>query len=362
MNRRTLFVLLLLVLAATMPVVVLGQSGTSQPVDFGMRIVSPQPVSEVHGTVDIIGTANVANQVYYYLEFTHLADGELVPSDNDTWIPFTEARTTPVSNGVLAEADTTQVPDGVYALRLTVNVSDNETTGNSFHTILTPVRISNGANPNPDPVPLPTPNPEDRTPRVTTADGILAANVRHCDIVDNDRCPTVANLNAGQEAPVLAISANNTGWFQVRTPAGSTGWVSPTVVQQLGDFSGLPRVAPPTPLPPPPPPGNVIPNGISFQGGNPQCLIPQTILINMGNVGGTTSQPGTVTVQNIALRTGDVTFTGFGSFPQLAPGQNWAVAIPATFTTFYNEQHELRASANGHTITMRYTLGQGNCP
>jgi hypothetical protein len=58
---------------------------------------------------------------------------------------------------------------------------------------------------------------------------------------------------------------------------------------------------------------------------------------------------------------GVVTFTGYGNYPSLNPGQNYVVVIPATINTYVGNKHELRASNNGQTQKLRYTLGTGSC-
>jgi hypothetical protein len=81
----------------------------------------------------------------------------------------------------------------------------------------------------------------------------------------------------------------------------------------------------------------------------------------MANVGNAQSPGGTVTVQDIHVDSGTVTWTGYGNYPALNPGQNYVVVIPATITTYVGNKHELRAINNGQQQTTRYTLGNGSC-
>ncbi|MBK8024487.1 MAG: hypothetical protein IPK19_24430 [Chloroflexi bacterium] len=53
--------------------------------------------------------------------------------------------------------------------------------------------------------------------------------------------------------------------------------------------------------------------------------------------------------------------TGSANYPAINPGGNFVVVIPVTTSTYYSDQHELRAYSNGRQVTTRYTLGQGSC-
>jgi hypothetical protein len=83
--------------------------------------------------------------------------------------------------------------------------------------------------------------------------------------------------------------------------------------------------------------------------------------VNVNNVGGSPAGGGTVTLQDVRVDNGVVTFTGYGNYPALNPGQNYVVTIPATITAYQGNKHELRASNNGQTQKLRYTLGNGSC-
>lgn len=371
---RLLFVLLLALVATTVvaqeevPV----QNATSETV----KITWPPPVTEVWSSGDVLGTAAVPGMAYYYLEYITLNDDLTIPV-NAPWLPATIGITQPVVYGSLATLDTTTVPDGLYALRLTVTTVD----GQSYHDVVSPIRVNNerfnaifaGTSAVQLPEPAPTQAPADTTPRVVTSAQYTAINVRRCDLVDNDRCPVIASLQSGESALVQALSSNNTGWFEIQLPSGVVGWVSPTVVTQQGDFSTVGRSQPPAPLPPPVRPvqlpdmipvgqvSGVVPNGMAIEGGNATCNRTFNVQINVGNTGSTVSPEGTITLQDVNIRTGEVTFTGYGNYPGLNPGANFVVVIPAQTSVYYNEDHELRAFTNGHQFNTRYRLNQGDC-
>lgn len=341
----------------------------------GVQILWPPPVTEVWGTGDVIGTASVPGMAYYYLEYLPL-NADLSLPQNAPWLPVTIAISQPVINGTLATLDTTIVEDGLYALRLVVNTVDGQT----FTDVVSPVRVSNERFTNVTeriveqtlaaleaagilvPTPQPTPEPPAPPPGPPLAfpnAGLTAANVRYCDMVDNDRCPVTGSLGLNG-AVVLALSSNGTGWYQLRLESGLVGWVSPTVVTIVGDQSTLPRIAPPAPLPPPPPPGIVVPTGIAISGAT-VCNQQFAVNVNVANTGAATSQPGSVTLQDVNIRTGEITFSDTGSFPALSPGANFVVTIPVLVSAYYNESHRLTAYAGGQSITVDYTLAQGNC-
>jgi hypothetical protein len=340
----------------------------------GVAITWPGPVTEVWGTVPIIGTVNVPDLSIYFVEAIPLNDDLSIP-ENAPWIPIAPASALTVTDGVLAEIDTNDAPDGLYAIRLNVATS----TGESYQVVVTPLRLSNeraraererlieelGGTPEPTPTVAPTTDaPVDNSPRVTPSAGNATVNVRRCDQVNNDTCPVTGFLPAGQVAPALAISSNGTGWFQIRLASGLVGWVSPTVVTALGDVASLPRVAPPAPLPPPPtarPTSPIVLNGLAIDGGTLTCNVTGIVRVNVHNPGNTQSNAGTVTVQSVHLRTGSVTGTNSASFPAIAPGGNFVVLVPMTITTFFNEEQQLRASSGGQTLTLNFVLQQGNC-
>lgn len=342
----------------------------------GVEIRWPLPVTEVWGTVEVTGSAAVSGMAYYYLEYLPLNDDFTFP-DSAPWIPATIGIESIVTNGELATLDTTGVPDGLYALRLVVNTRG----GQQFTDTVTPIRVNNerfsrvideisqqaladaGVTPTEEaPVVTPAPTREagDTTPRVMPAAGITSTNVRRCDVIDNHSCAVLGFLNQGQSAEILALSANGSGWFQVRLASGLVGWVSPTVVEASGDLSNLPRAMPATPLPPATAP-NVIPNAIAIENNTAVCGRPFNAQINVANVGNATSPAGVLSLQNVHIRTGTVTFTNYAGFPSINPGGNFLIVMPLTVSVFFNEDHELRAFVGNQQLTLRYRLQQGSC-
>lgn len=374
MRKLVVLLAVLVLVAGLMPVA--AQDDAVTPADSGVAITWPLPVSEVWGSVPVLGTVSVPDLALYFIEAIALNDDLSIPQ-NAPWIPISAASSQAVVDGVIAEIDTTDAPDGLYAIRLSVTTGTNQ----QYSYVVTPLRLNNAryeaerarilellGTTTPEPTEAAataTPAPViDNTPRVTPMEGTASVNVRRCDRVDNQACPILAFLTAGQEAPALALSANATGWFQIRIASGVIGWVSPTVVTPLGNIAGLPRVSPPAPLPPPPtaqPTSPTVMDGLSIDGGALTCAVPGIVRVNVTNPGNTTSNAGIVTVQSVALRTGAVTATSTGSFPALAPRANYVVVVALTVTTFFNEQQQIRALSNGQTLTLTYTLAQGNC-
>lgn len=369
---------LLAVLMLTLGVAVAAQESATPVTESGVDVVWPQPVSELWGTVTVVGTVNVPDLALFFVEAIPLNDDQSIPA-NAPWIPIAPASSVPVINNVLAEVDTRNVPDGLYAIRVNVMT----TAGEIYTDIVTPLRLSNARfeaerdliieelAPNAQPTAAPVvvePTPDapaiNNAPRVVPAAGNHSVNVRRCDQVNNVTCPVTGFLLSGEEAPALAVSANGTGWFQIRLPAGLVGWVSPTVVTALGDTASLPRVSPPAPLPPPPtavPASQTVLNGLAIDGGALTCAVTGTVRVNVHNPGSTNANAGTVTVQDVALRTGSVTATSTGSFPSLAPNGNFVVVVALTVSTYFNELHQIRAISNGQQLTLNYTLAAGNC-
>jgi hypothetical protein len=115
-----------------------------------------------------------------------------------------------------------------------------------------------------------------------------------------------------------------------------------------------------TPLPQTPATGVVL-NGIALIPANPVCSQTYSVQVNVNNPTTTNTAPGTVTVQDINVRTGDITTSGTGNFPAIAPGQNSVVTIQLTTTQFYNETHQVLAFTGNSQIAATYALQQGAC-
>lgn len=379
--RRSLLWLMLVLLALAGAPSAFAQD-TSPAGQNSVEILWPPPVSEVWSSGDVIGTAAVPGMSYYYLEYLPLNDDLSMP-DNAPWIPATIGIEKPVINGVLATLDTTLVTDGLYALRLVVNTRE----GQSYTDTVSPIRVNNermtaytervidealvaaGVKPPTEVEPTQPPQPTPVTPSeptLTPAAGLGSINIRRCDLVDNYRCSVLGYLSAGENARVLAKSSNGTGWFQIQTPSGLIGWVSPTVAAVSGNTDGLPVVAPPAPLPPPvidptAVPSNVVPNGLAIVGGTAICNQPFTVQVNIANVGGTIAAPGSVSLQDVNVRTGEVTYSTSAAYPAINPGGNFVASFTVLVSVYFNEQHELRAYSGGQVFTLRYSLGQGSC-
>jgi hypothetical protein len=356
--------------------VLLVTTGSSLAQDSGhtdtLVIMWPPPVTEVWGVGDVLGTVNIPNLLYYFLEYKPLND-DLSEPENAPWLPATLAIREPVTDGVLATIDTRIVADGLYALRVTAVTNDT----NVFHFTVSPLRVDNArfeaieariraeAGAVESPTQLPEPVPADTTPRVTPSG--TAVNIRRCDIVDNDRCPIIAYLSPGTFAVVTGRNPGNT-FYQVLLSSGVTGWVARSVSVESGETGRVPVVNPPAPLPVPVQPilpvgvvsSSVIPNGMAIQGA---ALCNQTfnVQVNLANTGNTVSSAGSLTLQDTNISTGTVTFSGSANYPALNPGANFVVVVPVTTSVYYGEQHQLRAFTNSREFTITYTLGQGSC-
>jgi hypothetical protein len=135
--------------------------------DANVQITSPEPVSTIQGTVDIVGTVNPPDLQSYFFE---VADANADPA-TASWTPVTLPSRTAIVNGTLAQFATTMIPDGTYTLRVRVIHQNGEST---FATV-GPLRIANGANSGqpvatatsaapPEPTIVPRPNPVNQLP------------------------------------------------------------------------------------------------------------------------------------------------------------------------------------------------------
>ncbi len=376
MMQRVVRFLMLVALLAIIPVVSAQEAPSdTTPVRLGVEITFPQPVNEVWGLGDVVGTAALESLSFYYLEYVELNNDLSIP-ENAPWIPATAALREPVIDGALATLDTTTVADGLYALRLVVVTTD----GQSYSYTVQPIRVNNermiaytervieealaAAGITPEPPTLPTPEPT-ATPEIPSppmaypAAGVYAVNVRYCDMIDNDLCPIQEYMDT-RGGLLLGRSTNATGWYLVRLPSGLEGWVSPTVITTTGDPNGLPFVPPPSPLPPPAVP-NVILNGIGIRGGTATCGVPFEVEVNVANIGSAVAPGASVTLQDVNLSTGEITATTYGTFPSLNPSSNFVIVFGMTTTAYYNETHELRASVGSESVRLQYFLNQGSC-
>lgn len=357
--------------------------------NVGIEIDRPQPITEIWGDYEVDGTANVPGMVAYQLEMIALNPNGSVP-ENAGWIPVTEPRTEAAVDDWLDTIRTSDVADGIYGLRLLIYLEeDGEPIEPATFEVL-PVRVNNDllsvddseeniidieddAEPlQPEEIPFPTeargsvlsaPVEQVSAVQVTPASGVEAVNMRSCDIQDNNSCPIVGALPPGSVAAAIGLSANGTGWYLVQDSVGLQGWVSPSVVLVNGDTTQLPLIASPAPLAPaqPAPTAKVIPTAVTIQNGRAVCGENFTVLVTVANQGTATSPAGSMTLQNIHVPTGQVTYTGHASYPTLNPGQTYTAPVTVNMTTYYNNEHELRATNEGQTVYTRYTLEQGNC-
>ena len=113
--------------------------------DSAAVITSPQSGEAVRGSVQIIGSALHPAFQRYELYFT------VEPGEN--WVFIGEARTNPVSNGVLGTWETGGLPDGNYSLRLRVVRQD----GNYDEGFARNIIVANTNPPTPTPAPTDTP-------------------------------------------------------------------------------------------------------------------------------------------------------------------------------------------------------------
>jgi hypothetical protein len=122
-------------------------TGPASPLmqDAAAVITSPQSGESVRGSVQITGSALHPAFQRYELYFT------VEPGEN--WVFIGDARTNPVSNGVLGAWETGGLPDGNYSLRLRVVRQD----GNYDEGFARNIVVANTNPPTPTPAPTDTP-------------------------------------------------------------------------------------------------------------------------------------------------------------------------------------------------------------
>jgi hypothetical protein len=124
MRRLTLLLLIALALAGI---------SSAQEGELGLRW---SPVwNTIADTVDVIGTANIADQFYYFLEAALWDPADDAPA----WMPVTSFAMTPVTDDLLGKWNTGLFPDGFYQLRLHAVNGAQE----SFYYALAPILINN---------------------------------------------------------------------------------------------------------------------------------------------------------------------------------------------------------------------------
>jgi hypothetical protein len=377
LRARSLLIVGLSLLLFTAPAL----AQTTGQINPNATISWPPPVYVVSGVFTIRGSANLPNMSNYFIEYSLVPefDPAAVPNAPVTWFPATLPSSTAVQDGVLGTWDTTVTDDGVYALRLTVRLRG----GAPLTATVAPIRVENQAPPFGQPVTRPQPTVSfptavptfDTTPRAT-ANGQV--NIRSGD---STSYPVIARLSPGQTVPILGLSNLGTGWYFVQLPDGRRGWVAPSVVEAEGDFSAVPRLAPP-PLPVTPTPAptftpasavNLLAGLVVFDTATPTCAVPFTVGFDVANVGSVPSPGGVVTLVDTRAADGSIQQTRVANFPIINPGTTYRVNIPLQVDTWYNETHvivlqidpqnlilEFNEGDNRQTIS--YVLQRGACP
>jgi hypothetical protein len=407
-TARTLLLTALVVIMGILAVAPASAQDTAE-VNPNANILFPLPVSVLTGQFPILGTADATGMTNYFLEFRPItlpteprAGVTPTPTQPPTFFPAVLPSNRPVTAGLLGTWDTTLVPDGLYELRLTVNVSGSA----PLVTTVGPLRIQNTLDPEvqtllndlgitlggstsvqptaapdvPTAVPTATIIPtEDPTPRgtVTTA----TANVR---TGDGTNFPAITSLPEGTVVTLVGISNQGSGWYQVRTPTGALGWMSPSVISVSGDTSRLPRVQPPpppvtptfTPVPftaTPVTTTNLVAGNIFLTPDPPVCNQTFQVGIDIANLGGQANAVSglfTVTITHVA--TGTVTGSTQGPIPIIQPGVTQRIDVPITVSTFFNETHRVtvvldpsaqipETNRGDNTSTREFTLQKGGC-
>jgi uncharacterized protein YgiM (DUF1202 family) len=382
MKRMRPLILLTLALIALMPMTASAQTtpAASNPL---ANITYPPPIYVLSGQFPIIGSANLPNMLNYFIEFRPISE-DVTQISTASWAPATVPSRRAVQDDVLGVWDTTTVEDGAYEIRLTVNVRG----GQPVQHVVTPLRVENNprfggrvplATPTPTITPTPaataTPTP-DPTPRATVS--ATRGNVRAGDSTDY---PILATLNQGQTVLILGISSRGTGWYQVRLPNGTIGWMAPSIVTVSGNLNLVPFVPPP-PLPatPTPAPTATAPVGANLVAGlanvspfPPVCNQPFTVGFDVANQGTAASfVGGTVLAQVIRVADNSVLATTTATFPALGPGVTTRVNMTLNVSVFFNELQRLvltidpnnqvpETTKADNIRTVEYVLQPGGC-
>jgi hypothetical protein len=351
------------------------------------QIVYPPPVYVLRGTVQVIGTANLAGQITHFLEYRQLNDDLSIPDPNADWIPATLPNRIPVEDDVLGEWDTTETEDGIYELRLTINVRNS---GAQFFRVA-PLRIENefspqGATPTLELLRITPTRVLERPTLAATPTAISAiatvtarvdANVRSGD---GTNYPVVGNLLTGESAAVIGISATGSGWYYIQLENGRRGFISPTVVNISGNTLNLPTFFPPatptpTLTPTPIATGDLLINGHATVPDRPRCGEQFDVQLNVTNSGTlATSSSVLVRIQDVDIATGVITTVGTNFVPVMQPGQNFVVVIPLTISgaQFAGTDHRITATVDANnqvsetnesnnSYTFDYRLREGTC-
>lgn len=388
MSRKLILIVLTLMLAAlTQAQGILPEPGT--PPDPAINITWPPPVFALSGSVELAGSANAPGMTGYFVEFREVIfDDPDDPTDDDDadtlpWFPVTLVSTVPVENDVLGVWNTRTAPDGLYEIRLVVTFSGRA----PVYFVVRPLRIMNtppeGIDlPGTVDVVMPTLTPTlppvttgDDTPRVTA---ITNANVRSGDDVSYRR---VTALLTGQTAQIIGVSSTGSGWYYIELENGWHGWIAPSTVSVSGDVSRLPRIDPPipptlTPIPATETPvsqANLTGSPPSIRTATPTCNVEFEVWVNITNNGtGPSFRSVTVILEDVWAATGEVQKRVYTSVPPMNPGDNFVVSGKFNVTTYYEQQHVIRAIIDpdnvqaetneaDNILTTTYTLARGGC-
>jgi hypothetical protein len=369
--------------------------------------------------MEIRGSADAPDMANYFLEFRPL-DLREEADETDArrpWFPATLPQLQPVTDGVLGLWNTTTVPDGLYELRLTVNVRGDEQ--RIFR--VSPLRVDNanfqppvaqatptdtfvrptlpptptglpGSAPN---VTIPIASPTGLSVNSPRVEATTNANVRSGD---DTIYPRIASLTAGQTAPVLGISSTGSGWYYIQLPNGRTGFIAPSTVRALGDFSQLSQITPPprptqpprtpTPVPSNTPPAtatlvptagpvassaNLAITSVVLNPAQPRCGENFTITATIINNGaGSTPTSFTVRAVDVHNASGKGTGATTGGIPALPAGGSFVSVMNLTVNTFFEEGHTLSVRADPDNIigetnegdnvfSVGYTLATAGC-
>jgi hypothetical protein len=352
--------------------------------DLDVAISYPPPVWVLSGNVEIRGTADLLNMSNYIVEYHEISFED---EEVELWFPATLPGSSAVRNGFLGRWNTTTVRDGLYELRLVINTND----GQQEYFLVSPLRVENDPNDDIAGLPvvatlLPSPTAVEGRPTLQatptsigsgepTVTALTDANVRSGD---DTSYPRVDSMLTGETARVLGISSFGSGWFYVETDSGRRGWVAPSVVDFSGDLASLTRFNPP---PPPTPPATATPltsanlqvTGMRLDPVQPRCNEAFDVYINVQNTGtGRSAASGTLSVNDRSVRTGAITGSTVGGFPQIDAGASFVVVVTLTVTTYYSEDHDVVVQLDtGNTVpetnegdnsySLRYNLRPAAC-
>ncbi|MBT3240771.1 MAG: hypothetical protein HON98_06305 [Chloroflexi bacterium] len=90
-----------------------------QQAEYEIKLISPIPGSAVQGLVEIVGTTKTDAFEDFDISFS------LITDPSETWFPIIHSQKI-IDEDTLAEWDTSSLTDGSYAIRLIVNLTDQE--------------------------------------------------------------------------------------------------------------------------------------------------------------------------------------------------------------------------------------------